>query len=74
MTHFLLLTNTFMSNHYIVNFRVFVVVSVKIAFFWNVTACSLVENYRFFFQRIVLYFPSFTISEEARNLITLVHL
>ena len=74
MTHFHLLTNIFMSKHYIVKVGVFVVVSVKIAFFWNVTACSLVENYRLFFQRNELYIPSFTISEKARNLITLVHL
>jgi len=73
MKHFLLLTNIFMWNHYIVNVAVFTVVSVKIAFFRNVTACSLVENYRFF-QRNVLYFPLFAISEEARNLIMLMHL
>ena len=73
MTHFRLLTNIFKSNHYIVKAGVFVMVSVKIAFFWNATACSLVENYRFF-HRNVLYFPSFMMSEETRNLIMLVHL
>jgi hypothetical protein len=62
-----------MSKHYIVNVGVLMVVSVNIAFFWNVTTRSLVENYRFF-QRNILYFPSFTISGEARNLIMLVHL
>jgi len=35
----------FLSNHYFVNVGVFMVMSVKITFFWNVTACSLVENY-----------------------------
>jgi hypothetical protein len=73
MTHFNLLIIFFMSVPYIVNDGVLMVVSVKVAFFWNVTLCSLVEKFGFF-QRNVLYFPLFAMYQEVCNLITLVHL